>query len=161
MHNNELLSVHLRKHWGKFVWTLFDQTRKRAQKILCKKMNCQESLPNSKFKAWIQLKVIMKIPELSQKSLFDIHVNGIIYYSQYMNNSKNHFLHLLFQVVSLSIRDMFQLDQFRVHQKWPHGSTPFYRGLLINIYNIISFWVQYPTSIYFNRFWSFILVFGY
>ena len=26
------------------------------------------------------------IPELSLKSLFDFHVNGIIYYSQYMNN---------------------------------------------------------------------------
>ena len=120
---------------------------KRAQKILCKKLNCLESLPKSKFKAWIQLKVIMKNPELSQKSLFDFHVNVIIYYSQYMNISKSHFLHLFFQFVSPSFRDMFQLDQFRVHQKWPLGSTPFYWGLLINIYNIISFWVQYPTSI--------------
>ena len=71
---------------------------KSAQKILCMEINFQKSLPKSKFKVWTQLKVIMKIPELSQKFLFDFHVNVIIYYSQYMNNSMNHFLYLLFKL---------------------------------------------------------------
>ena len=43
---------------------------------------------------------------------------------------------------------MFLLGQLCARQKLPPGSTPFSRGLSINIYNIISFWVQYPTFIY-------------
>ena len=49
---------------------------------------------------------------------------------------------------NLQEQTVHQLDQIRTRQKWPPGSTPFYRGLLININNIISFWVQFPSSIY-------------
>ena len=110
MHNNALLRFTW-KHIEVNSYDPYSRTCKRAQKLLCKKLNCQEFLLKSKFKAWTQLKVAMKISELSQKSLFDFHFNGIIYYSQCMNNSKNHFLHLLFQVVNLSLSDMLQLDQ--------------------------------------------------
>ena len=58
-------------------------------------------------------------------------------------------MHLLF-AVNLSLRGKFLLGQLRASQKRPSGSTLFYKGLLINIYNIITFWIQHPTSIYFR-----------
>ena len=42
---------------------------------------------------------------------------------------------------NLKEQTVHHLDQLRASQKWPPGSTPFYRGLLININNIISFLV--------------------
>ena len=82
-----------------------------------------------------------------RKSPFDFHFDVIIWRFQPMDNSKLLFKRWFFPVVSLSLRGRFLLGQLRARQKWPPGSTPFYRGLFIIIINLISFWVQFPSSI--------------
>ena len=85
-----------------------------------------------------------------RKSPFDFYFDVIIWHFQPIDNSKLLFKRWFFPVVILSLRGWFLLGQLRARQKWPPGSTPFCRGLFI-IINLISFWVQFPSSIYASR----------
>ena len=44
-HNNALPNVHLRKHWGKFVRTWFDQPAKKSKRYATRKTKAKEIFP--------------------------------------------------------------------------------------------------------------------
>ena len=46
MHNNELLSFQLRKHWGKFVWTLFGQPARKHKIYFARNWTAKKVYPS-------------------------------------------------------------------------------------------------------------------
>ena len=58
-HNNTFPNVHLRKHWGRFVWTWFDQPARKHRSYMTRKSTAKKVFP--RLRPIVEDKKFMKV----------------------------------------------------------------------------------------------------
>ena len=147
IHNHALLSVHSRKYWGKFVWTLFNQPTKEHKRYFARNWIAKNVYPSPNSKHGLIWKWSWKFQSL----VLNLYLISMLMES-FITLNIWIIKRIIFTFIPSSCKSespwYVPVGSIPCSPKMTPGSTPFYRGLLINIYNVFSFWVQYPTSIY-------------